>query len=138
VSHGDPRHSKGRPGTRAPHCWLERDGQRISTVDLFGRRFVVLGAPRSDRWCEAARQAADSQHIPVEVHRLGGDGLTDAGDETATAYGLSPDGAVIVRPDGFVGWRAQSAPGDLQSYANEIERAFETLVCRRRSPAAGQ
>ena len=39
----------------------------------------------------------------------------EAGDLEAPAgrfealYGVEPDGAVLVRPDGFVGWRAQRA-----------------------------
>ncbi len=37
-----PRESKGRPGSRAPHVFLERDGTRLSTLDLFGRNFVLL------------------------------------------------------------------------------------------------
>ncbi len=40
----DPRESRGLPGTRAPHLWLERDGDRVSSLDLFGRRFVLLAA----------------------------------------------------------------------------------------------
>ncbi len=35
--HEHPRESKGRPGARAPHVFLDRDGTRLSTLDLFGR-----------------------------------------------------------------------------------------------------
>jgi putative polyketide hydroxylase len=28
-----------RPGSRAPHIWLERDGAKLSTIDLLGRDF---------------------------------------------------------------------------------------------------
>src|SRR5439155_5581794 len=31
----------GRPGSRAAHAWLERAGTRCSTLDLFGRGFVL-------------------------------------------------------------------------------------------------
>ena len=30
----------GQPGTRAPHLWLNRDGERISTLDLFQREIL--------------------------------------------------------------------------------------------------
>lgn len=32
----------GQPGSRAPHVWLERGGQRISTLDLCGTNFVLF------------------------------------------------------------------------------------------------
>ena len=47
--HEDPRESRGRPGTRAPHLFLEQAGRRLSTLDLFGRHFVLLTARRGQR-----------------------------------------------------------------------------------------
>jgi hypothetical protein len=41
----DPNEPSGRPGTRAPHVVLERDGRELSSLDLLGRRFVVLAGP---------------------------------------------------------------------------------------------
>jgi putative polyketide hydroxylase len=32
----------GRPGTRAPHIWLQWQGKRISLLDLLGKHFVLL------------------------------------------------------------------------------------------------
>ena len=32
----------------------------------------------------------------------------------AAAYGLGPEGAALIRPDGFVAWRAQT-PGEISS-----------------------
>ena len=31
-----------RPGSRAPHLWLGRDGEQISALDLFDTSFVLL------------------------------------------------------------------------------------------------
>ena len=44
--HEHPRESAGRPGARAPHVFLERDGTRLSTLDLFGRNFVLPNGKR--------------------------------------------------------------------------------------------
>ncbi len=52
--HADPRSTRGRPGTRAPHLWVERAGRRVSTLDLFGKGFVVLAGPGGGGWLEAA------------------------------------------------------------------------------------
>lgn len=43
------------------------------------------------------------------------------------AYGISPSGAVMVRPDGFVGWRAPQAVGAPE---RGLRQALQTLLCR--------
>jgi len=98
--HENPRQSKGRPGTRAPHVWLACGGRRISTLDLFGRKFVLLAG-------SAWRGTAPAG--PVEVHQIGVGGITDPDDAFPAAYGITPEGAVLVRPDGFVSASYQSA-----------------------------
>ena len=95
----NPRESKARPGTRAPHVWLDRNGERISTLDLFGRGYVLLAPPRL---------AHDSSLAPPErpeMHCMGSDGLTDPTGAFADAYALDDNAAVLVRPDGFVARR---------------------------------
>ena len=98
-AHENPRESKGRPGTRAPHLWIERAGERISTLDLFGRNFVLLTGPDGQAWGECAK----TMTVDVDVHRM------EAG--FPEAYGITASGAVLVRPDGFVGWRARTGEG---------------------------
>ena len=73
-AHENPRASHGRPGTRAPHVWLDRHGERISTLDLLGRRFVVLAAPEGETWCDAARPLAASGSLDLDLHVVGRQG----------------------------------------------------------------
>jgi putative polyketide hydroxylase len=89
----------GRPGTRAPHVWLTRDGQRRSTLDLFGRGFVLLVGPEADGWRHAAREASTRLGLPLEVVAL----------DDGRPFGLRRAGASLVRPDGIIGWRAPKA-----------------------------
>ncbi|WP_199493543.1 aklavinone 12-hydroxylase RdmE, partial [Marinitenerispora sediminis] len=49
----DPARASGRPGFRAPHLWVERQGERCSTIDLFGRGWVVLCGPQGGGWAAA-------------------------------------------------------------------------------------
>jgi 2-polyprenyl-6-methoxyphenol hydroxylase-like FAD-dependent oxidoreductase len=106
--HADPHQTCGRPGSRAPHVWLERAGRRISTLDLFGDAFVLLAAPQGERWCEAARAVARQfSGLAIRAYPVGGSDLPNPGAEFASAYGLAQDGAALVRPDGFVAWRAK-------------------------------
>jgi len=100
--HENPRESKGKPGRRAPHVFLDRGGERISTLDLFGRNFVLLAGSEGQAWCDAARAAARELTIDLDVHRMQQPGFEDA-------YGIGASGAVLVRPDGFVAWRATSS-----------------------------
>jgi hypothetical protein len=88
VLHMPPSEVRGRPGTRAPHVSL---GPDRSTLDLFGREFVLLRpAGSSDTWAPPS----------VSAHAIDADGFRDA-------YGLSGAGACLVRPDGIVGWRSE-------------------------------
>ena len=45
----------GAPGSRVPHVWLERDGERLSTLDVGGGGFALLAGPAGRRWCVAGR-----------------------------------------------------------------------------------
>jgi 2-polyprenyl-6-methoxyphenol hydroxylase-like FAD-dependent oxidoreductase len=87
-----------RPGSRAPHAWL---APGRSTLDLFGREFVLLKF--DDKLDTAAFEAAATQRgVPLKVVPL-------ADPEVARLY---KDALVLVRPDGFVGWRANKMPAD--------------------------
>jgi 2-polyprenyl-6-methoxyphenol hydroxylase-like FAD-dependent oxidoreductase len=105
----DPRAPSGRPGFRAPHVPVTVDGATRSTLDLFGRGFVVLAGPDGGAWCDAGRQAGTELGVTVDGYRAGHE-LTAPGGLVEEAYGTGADGAVLVRPDGFVAWRTTSPP----------------------------
>jgi hypothetical protein len=114
------------PGGRAPHLWVQRDGERVSTLDAFGGGFVLLTGSDGAPWRAAAEQAAAPRRVPIEVLGVG-----EAGELQAPAgrfealYGVESDGAVLVRPDGFVGWRAQRA-GDAST--DDLAGALATIL----------
>ncbi len=125
---------RGRPGSRAPHLALKRDGEPISTLDLFGRGFVVLAGPEGAAWLKAAAAAARALAIPIKAWQIGGaGGLEDVAGRFLEAYGLSAGGAVLVRPDGFVAWRAgaSTAPSD-----GALARILGRLLARDDAAAA--
>jgi putative polyketide hydroxylase len=124
--HDDPRQTFGRPGSRAPHLWLELNGKPISTIDLTGASFLLLAGPEGDAWCGAARNAAARAGVALDAHRIGGE-LRDPGGGFAAAYGLSDSGAALIRPDGFVAWRAKSLADDPQG---ALTRAFDAILAR--------
>ncbi len=101
LPYEDPRRPSGRPGTRAPHVAVEREGAPVSTLDLFGRGFVLLAGPDGEGWCTAARGAAARLGVPLDAYPLG--------ERFSEAYGTGAEGAALVRPDGFIAWRSRGA-----------------------------
>ncbi|MEU4209529.1 FAD-dependent monooxygenase [Streptomyces sp. NPDC026206] len=110
---GDWR-TKAVPGARAPHAWL---GRGTSTLDLFGRAFVLLcftDAHGSEAPEKAAQDAFARRRVPLEMVRLEGHRAV------AELYG-SP--YVLVRPDGHVAWCGAEPPADPGAWADMVRGA---------------
>ncbi|MEU2719745.1 FAD-dependent monooxygenase [Streptomyces smyrnaeus] len=105
-----PEEWSGQPGTRAPHLWVTVDGEERSTLDLFRRDWVLLS--EDERWAAAATRAAERSGTPVAFVRIGTDANPVEPDAFRTAYGLESTGAALIRPDGYIAWRAITAPAD--------------------------
>jgi putative polyketide hydroxylase len=119
---------RGQPGTRVPHAWVCRDGKRVSTLDLLGPEFTLLTGENGDGWLVAAASASAALGVPINVHRIGAVGDIDDPDGAwAATTGLAPDGAVLVRPDDFVGWRADKLPANPE---NELRQALSDILAR--------
>jgi putative polyketide hydroxylase len=119
-----------RPGARAPHLWLERTGARLSTLDLFDTEFVLLTGAHGAPWREAAAAIAAQDRMPLRAFRVAKDAAADLIDPANTfldLYGIGPDGAIMVRPDGFVGWRQRSLPA---RPAAALRAAFDQILAR--------
>ena len=124
----NPRESKGKPGTRAPHVALVRNGATISTLDLFGRNFALLCGPQAGPWAESGRVAAKELRIALDVHEIGAGLLDDPSGGFLASYGIRASGAALARPDGFVAWR--SGAGENASRA-AVAGALSSILCRK-------
>jgi hypothetical protein len=122
----DPREPSGRPGFRSPHATVGNGGR--STLDLFGKNFVLLAGSSASAWCAAAEAAGRSLGVPVDTSGIGAD-LDDSSGVIAELHGTGPDGAVLVRPDGFVAWRASEADDDAEGV---LERALGAALGKPR------
>jgi hypothetical protein len=106
-----------RPGARAPHAWLA-DGR--STLDLFGRAFVLLRFA-SDRDAASLAAAAAEVGMPCEI--------VDIEDEAIRAlYGAD---LVLVRPDGHTAWRGSEAPADARRVIDTVRGAVPRAAAAR-------
>jgi len=100
-----------RPGAKLPHVWLERDGVKVSTLDIVGKgRFTLLtGIAGEDIWREAAATTASDLGVPLEAIVIGpGRAYHDLYGDWADAREVPESGCLLVRPDGYVAWRAFS------------------------------
>jgi hypothetical protein len=105
------------PGCRAPHLWLDSD---TSTIDLFDRDHVLLTAQPGVAWRDATATASRALGIQVDNHVITNPGWPGR-------YGITPAGAVLVRPDGHVAWRSRTTPpsGDLTPH-DQVLAALKT------------
>ena len=128
-----------RPGHRLPHAWLVQNGRRVATHHLvLSGRFLLLAGAGGDDWCDAANFVASELGIPLDALRVAPDGdLADAAGSWSQVRGHSADGAVLVRPDGHVAFRAAGLAADPES---QLRAALTTAVgaARRGHPAAGR
>ncbi|MGV9551251.1 FAD-dependent oxidoreductase [Streptomyces ardesiacus] len=116
----------GAPGSRAPHLWLRRDEERLSTLDLYEDSLVLLSdAAQPTGWHEAATEVAAAMRVPLTSYRVGGSAGADLvpdDEETdwARAHGVTRGGAVLIRPDGFVAWRSPGPAPDPQAMLRQV------------------
>ncbi|MEV5886005.1 FAD-dependent monooxygenase [Streptomyces sp. NPDC052020] len=120
----------GAPGSRAPHMWLRRRGERVSTLDLYETSFVLLSdADAASGWHEAAQRVAEEMAVPLTSYRVGtgpeAELTPEDGVEWSACHGTEPGGAVLVRPDGFVAWRA---PGPVPDAVRELRRVLTEVL----------
>ncbi|MGW2425647.1 FAD-dependent oxidoreductase [Streptomyces sp. NPDC001709] len=106
-----PQLLTGRPGTRAPHVAVPGTAEG-SSLDWYGREFVLVVADGNGSWATASR-ALHGRNLVVRV----------LDEESAAVHGISPEGAVLVRPDGFVAWRCTGArPCPDRELADTLDR----------------
>lgn len=58
-------------------------------------------------------------NLSLTVYRIGTDVEDPEGRFTKT-YGITERGATLIRPDGFVAWRAEADEGDLAAAVDKI------------------
>lgn len=99
-----------RPGARAPHAWL-RDGR--STLDLFGNGFTLLRLGYEAPSPESIMRAADDAGLPLSAVAI----------EEPHVLELYERRLVLVRPDGHVAWRADTAPDNPRMLVDRVRGA---------------
>jgi hypothetical protein len=69
-------------------------------------RLTLLTGAAGDMWVRAAPDVADRLGVELAAYKIApGAGVVDREGRWPRVAGLAEDGAVLVRPDGFVAWR---------------------------------
>jgi 2,4-dichlorophenol 6-monooxygenase len=123
--------SSTRPGAPLPHAWVEdEDGKRRAIKDLVAPgRFLLIAGEDGAAWCQAAEELACAADVPLDTVRIGhldGD-LYDPRCAWVRQRQIQSDGAVLVRPDRFIAWRAPTAVDDPLA---ELVGAFSQILAR--------
>ena len=98
MAYEDPFWSTAQPGSRAPHIWFRKGDGVVSLYDSFDvHKFVLLCSKRGTAWQEVRENFPIGWPLRVVVVSLG---------EFFSKYEIRDTGAVLVRPDGVIAWKA--------------------------------
>jgi 2,4-dichlorophenol 6-monooxygenase len=120
------------PGARLPHAWLQKDGRPISTLDLVGKgRFSVLTGIGGDVWIDAATKISQRFDLPISASSIGaGCAFTDLYAEWNALREIEESGCLLVRPDGYIAWRAHKAPHRKEDAIEALSNALGQILGR--------
>lgn len=110
VDHYAP---SARPGHRAPHFWSRTASGSVSSIDLFkGAAFTLLTGTEGQAWTAAFDRALRDCGISGVAYRVGQGMDLEPETDWLALYQISQSGAVLVRPDGHVAFRAAALAND--------------------------
>lgn len=116
-----------RPGAKIPHAWLvDRDGLRVSTLDVTGRGlFTVFTGLAGAAW-KAAALRLDLPFLRVVV--TGSPEAQDLYCEWQRIREIEEAGVLLVRPDGVVAWRDMEGTSDTEEALDRLSAAIRTIL----------
>ncbi|HMD26536.1 MAG TPA: FAD-dependent monooxygenase [Streptosporangiaceae bacterium] len=117
------------PGSHLPHAWVGDAANKVSTLDLapYGA-FTLFTGIAGETWAEAAEKVSRDLNVPIKSVIIGpGREVTDIYYDWARVREIDEDGALLVRPDKFIGWRSMSRPGNP---AQALRDALANLLSR--------
>jgi len=126
-----------RPGARAPHSWVRLGGSVISTIDIYDGCFILFTGPTNPSWASAARRIQADLEVPIKSFVLGSDlrPVDETLPDLLGRYGIASTGAVLIRPDGFVGLRSAAQADDeyltlLNAFSEILDLRLHELACQ--------
>ncbi|PTB35002.1 hypothetical protein M441DRAFT_74626 [Trichoderma asperellum CBS 433.97] len=120
------------PGSRLPHVWLNKavPTTPVSTIDIAGKgKFVLFTGIGGDAWKGAASKISAELRVPIDVHSIGfRQDWEDFYFDWERVRGVQESGAILVRPDRFVAWRADIILGDSEACAAKLSDVMTSIL----------
>jgi 2,4-dichlorophenol 6-monooxygenase len=116
-----------RPGAHLPHVWLTSNQRRVSTLDICGKgRFTLLTGLSGLAWRDEVAKVAREIGVEIDVRVIGpGEEYVDTYGDYARVSEVTEAGALLVRPDMFIAWRAKDASaGSLSQLLGAMRRVL--------------
>jgi 2,4-dichlorophenol 6-monooxygenase len=109
------------PGAHLPHAWVGDHRRKLAMMDLAPyNRFTLITGIAGERWAEAAEKLGSEFGIDLATVVIGpGREVTDLYYDWARLREIDESGALLVRPDKHIGWRAPALPADPASALRE-------------------
>ena len=125
-------HPTTRAGAHLPHAWLCREGKPVSTLDVAGKgQFVLLTGIAGEVWAAAASTIAAASGLPMIAIVIGpGRDYEDPFGAWALIREVEEAGAVLIRPDMMVGWRALTAASSQSEAEDQLGTALAEIFGR--------
>jgi 2,4-dichlorophenol 6-monooxygenase len=112
-----------RPGHPLPHAFVERAGERVALRSLtHDGHFALIAGEDGHAWVEAATAVAQRLGIPLRAARVG-HGAVDYVDMRMAwtkQREISREGAVLVRPDGYIAYRSSGSVDDPDAVLSSV------------------
>jgi 2,4-dichlorophenol 6-monooxygenase len=118
------------PGSHLPHVWVGDAAHKVSTLDLapYTRFTLITGIAGEAAWTDAVEAVAAEFGVELAPMVIGpGRAVTDLYYDWARIREVEEDGAILVRPDKFVGWRSLTLP---DSPRDALRAAMASLLGR--------
>jgi 2-polyprenyl-6-methoxyphenol hydroxylase-like FAD-dependent oxidoreductase len=111
----------GCPGARLPHAWLADGASLLDRVPI--DRCLLIAGPEGRGWLEGL----GARGVPADSLVLDREQLPELSQWLEVA-GLSPSGALLVRPDQHVAWRRAALPADPEAALAEAWTALHAAA----------
>jgi len=121
------------PGSHLPHAWVGDATNKRAMIDLAPYdRWTLITGIAGEQWESAAATVSAELGVPVGAVVIGpGREVTDLYFDWAKTREVEESGALLVRPDKHIAWRAHSLPEDP---AGALRAALSQVLGRSATP----
>ena len=121
-----------QPGSRLPHVWLNKSipTAPVSTIDVAGHgKFTLFTGIGGEAWKTAAQTVASELGIPLHACSVGfRQDWEDFYYDWERLRGVDESGAVLVRPDLYVAWRATGVLPTADACAAKLTEVIRSIL----------